>query len=159
MAKQDKPARGEIIPAPATVGERVRALVSANPDALSYDPSLAENELLHVRMMTDPGIDAGRRGGWRGFVYGWAVGTWTVMDQDTGEVVELPSLVLIGSEGALIRLTGWPAINCWSQILRYCPPDRVRAGLPVVITRRASGTAGRSYWSIQVDNAATNGGV
>ena len=149
--------KGELVALSNSVEERIRALVADNPDAISYDPRDPANELLHIRVLTDPGILAAERDGWCGVVKGWAVGTWVVTDPETQELVTLPSLALIDSERNVVRLTGWPAINSLAQILKAAGPDRVRAGLPVTIMRRPSGTAGRSYWTIQVDDRANGG--
>lgn len=135
--------------------EETRALVERMTEqqngALSYDPREEENALLHLRVQTDPGIAAQQRDGWRGVVREWAVTTWDVEDAHTGEVITLPSLVLISESGELVRLTGWPVVSSWSQVVRAAGVAKLRGGVPVIVKRRPSGTAGRSYWIVQID--------
>lgn len=138
-------------PPPEEVRRNVTDIVSRHPDAISFDAADPEYELLVLRCETDPGIAAQQRDGWRGTVTGWYVGTWAVTDEVTGEVVTLPSLCLLTARGELVRLTGWPGITSWANLIRAATADRVRQGLPVVVKRRASGTAGRSYWIVLPD--------
>lgn len=140
------------VPAPAApediVEVNVRELVSAHPDAISFDVADPANEMLALRCACDPGVASQVKDGLRATVKAWYVGTWTVTEQDSGRLLTLPSLVLITEREDLIRLTGWPCISSWATLLRAAGADRIRAGLPVVIRRRQSGTAGRSYWVI-----------
>lgn len=136
---------------PAPTADNVRAVVARHPDAISFDPADEANELLSLRCQTDPGIAAQQRDGWRGLVTGWYVGTWEIADETSGEVVTLPSLCLLTPRGELVRLCGWPAITSWANLVRAAGADRCRAGIPVVVKRRPSGTAGRSYWIVLPD--------
>jgi hypothetical protein len=138
-------------PPPAVVEENVANIISRHPDAISFDPSDEANEMLSLRCQTDPGIASQLKDGWRGIVNTWYVGTWQVPDEGTGEVMTLPSLVLLTTRNELVRLTGWPAINSWATLLRAAKADRIRQGLPVIIKRRPSGTAGHSYWLVLPD--------
>lgn len=141
-------------PPPDEVRESVGELVERSPGALSYDPADPDAFLLHIRCQTDPGIPAQLRDGWKGVVRHWACVPYDVTDERTGENVTLPSLVLIDTNDVLIRLTNWPAISSWAAIVRSAGADKCRAGIPVIVRRRQSGTAGRSYWSVQVDHTA-----
>lgn len=152
----DKKRNGPLVPVPppADTREVLGELVERAPDALSYDPTAPEHELTHMRCLTDPGIQAALKDGWRGTVCAWAVVPWDLVDERSGECLTLPSLALIDTEGRLVRLTGWPSVNCWAAIIRACGADRARRGIPVVIRRRQSGTAGRSYWNVVIDATA-----
>jgi hypothetical protein len=150
---------GQDAPPPDEVRVNVMAVVKRNPGALSYDPTEQDNDLLHCRCLTDPGIPAQLRDGWRGAIVHWAVVPYDYPDEETGELVTYPTLALISAAGELIRLANWPAINSWAAIVRAVGPDRCRAGLPVIVRRRPSGTVGRSYWSVQVDYTAADRGT
>lgn len=149
----------EGVPEPEEVRQAIQRIHAENHGAISYDVADEANELLHLRVQTDPGIAAQQRDGWRGVVREWAVTPWDITDETTGEVVTLPSLVLISDKGELVRLTGWPSVSSWAGIVRAAGVEKLRAGVPVVVKRRPSGTAGRSYWMVQIDcNLSPKGG-
>lgn len=144
------PSGGAIEPA-ELVKQNITTVVSQFPDIISYDPTTDRGEMLSVTVAVDPGIPALQRDGWRGTITEWGIAPWEVKGNKEGEIVTVPSLVLIGSEGDVIRLTGWPAIRSWSQIVKVMGKERCQLGVSVVVKRRPSGTAGRSYWIVVPD--------
>lgn len=141
---------GAVVPADIT-RENCRAALAKMPDLISYDPTEEENEMLTVRCATEMGIAAQNRDGWKATVTAWWVGPYEMEDEETGEVVTLPTLVLLASSGELARFSGWPAIKSWAKIVRAAGAERCRKGIGVVVKRRSSGTAGRSYWQVMVN--------
>lgn len=133
------------------VRENCLAALARMPDLISFDPAEVENEMLAVRCATEMGIEAQKRDGWCGRVVKWWMGPYEIEDQQTGEIVVLPTLVLITWDGVLARFGGWPAIKSWAKIVRAAGAARCRQGIDVVVKRRASGTAGRSYWQVMAD--------
>jgi hypothetical protein len=146
-------------PTEKEVATSVAELVARTPGALSYDPADPANELLHVEMMTDPGCPSQLREGWSGIVSQWAVGTYDMPNEQTAELETLPSIYLKCSDGRSCRLFGWPAISSWALLMRTAGMERMAKGLPVVVRKRLSGTAGRSYWVICVDTGAAEPGT
>lgn len=131
------------------VQERVSAILARHPDLISFDPLDDLNERMLMRCKVDPGAGHQERDGWEGMVSDWYFGTYTMTDQDTGELVTLPSLALLTCDGKLIRFTNSePAVRSWLAILHEIGVDRVRQGLMVRVALRASQTAGRHYWQI-----------
>jgi hypothetical protein len=152
VSKSKHPAPAAIQgPTPEETREVVETHTANHEGALSYDANAEENALLHLRCLTDPGVSAQQRDGWRGIVKQWACVPYDYEDGQTGEIVTLPCLVLISAKNELVRLSNWPAINSWAAIVRAAGVERCRAGIPVVVRRRQSSTAGRSYWSVQID--------
>lgn len=139
------------LPDPAVVEANLARHRERHEHAVSFDSTDPANEMLAVRCATDPGIPASMRDGWRGIVVSWWIGPYNYENEETGEVAVLPSLVLIDHKDSLVRLTGWPAISAWSGIMCAVSSERRSKGIPVVIRRRPSGTAGRSYWTVVVD--------
>lgn len=149
MANIQKQNGRGVIQTREVVSEKVQAILAKHPDLISFDPLDERYEALTMRCKTDPGPGHGERDGWEGQVCDWWFGAYTVVDQDTGELVTLPSLALITSDGALVRFSGSePAVRSWLVILREIGPDRVRQGLRVRVSLRPSQTAGRHYWLI-----------
>lgn len=141
---------GAVVPAEIT-RDNCRAALAKMPDLISYDPTDEESELLTIRCATEMGIPSQQRDGWRACVAQWWVGPYETEDEETGEVVTLPTLVLISRDGELARYAGWPAIKSWARIVRAAGAERCRQGINVVVRRRPSGTAGRSYWQVMAD--------
>lgn len=141
---------GAVVPVEIT-RENCRAALAKMPDLISYDPTDADTEMLTVRCATEMGISSQQRDGWRGRVVTWWMGPYETEDEETGEVVTLPTLVLITTDGVLARYAGWPAIKSWAKIVRAAGAERCRQGIDVVVKRRPSGTAGRSYWQVMAD--------
>jgi hypothetical protein len=133
------------------VRENIRTVLQQQPDLVSYDPSTDDGELLSLRCAVDPGVPATARDGWRNTVVHWGVAAYEVADEKTAEVLLLPSLALIAEDGDLVRLTGWPAIKSWSRIVQALGRERCQLGVKIKVVRRASGTAGRSYWLVLPD--------
>lgn len=150
VQKRESVDSGVMLPA-EVVRDNVRTALQQQPNLISYDPTTEEGELVSLRCAVDPGIPAQQRDGWRGTVVQWGISAYDVNDEQRGEIVTLPSLALISSERELIRLTGWPAIKSFGQIVRHLGIERCRRGVPIVVKRRASGTAGRSYWIVLPD--------
>jgi hypothetical protein len=149
----------ELVPVPRStailpaeiVRENCRAAIAKMPDLISYDPTDEENDTLIIRCATEMGVAAQVRDGWKGNVVTWWVGPYETEDEKTGEIVLLPTLVLITAAGELARYAGWPAIKSWAKIVRAAGAERCRRGIEVVVKRRPSGTAGRSYWQVVAD--------
>lgn len=133
------------------VRENIQTVLRQMPDLVSYDPTTDHGELLSIKMAVDPGIPAQQRDGWSGTVVEWGISSYDVTDPGTGEMVTLPSLALLTDRGELVRLTGWPAIRSWAAIVRAAGRERCQLGMAVVVKRRPSGTAGRSYWVVVPD--------
>lgn len=126
----------------------VRRLVEGNPDLVSYDPNEPTQRALHYTAQLDPGVPAAHRDGYRCTVAEWAVTPVEVTDEATGESSVLPSLWILGTDGSSVRLTGYPAINSWSRLLYVVGIENIRDKLSIVVKRRPSGAAGRSYWIV-----------
>lgn len=139
-----------IVPA-EMVRENIRTAISQMPELVSFDVTDDENEMLSLRCAVDPGIPAAQREGWGGNVVKWWVGTYDVTDEKTGEIVTLPSLVLITDNGELARFSGWPAIKAWANLLRAASAERCIMGIKVRVSRRKSGTSPGSYWIVLPD--------
>lgn len=140
--------RGSIMPR-EVVCEQVADVLRKYPELISFDPTDEAYDRLLMRCKTDPGPGHAARDGWEGQVCDWWFGVHTMTDQDTGELVTLPSLVLITTDGILMRFSGsGPAVRSWLAILREIGADRVRKGLMVRVRLQASQTAGRHYWLI-----------
>lgn len=154
MSKNQKTTDMAIISPLRRQADEIRALIAAEPDALSYDADDPAMELLHLRLATDPGCDAVDRDGWRGLAVHWQIGVWRAEKEDGGAPIILPSLALLAADGRLCRLSGWPAVNAWCQILTAVKPERIRAGIPIVVRKRQSGSTGRQYWSVSIDDTA-----
>jgi hypothetical protein len=126
--------RGVVIPR-EVVQEKVAAVLARHPELLSFDPLDAKYENILMRLKTDPGPPHSQRDGWEGMVCDWYFGTYTMTDDTTGELVTLPSLALVTSDGVIVRMTNSePAVRSWLVILGEIGPERV--------------TAGRHYWQI-----------
>lgn len=152
----------EVLEHEQMLAAQLDAFVQHRPDSISWDVADVENEALTLRAMTDPGVPAQVKDGWRGRVRDWWIGLWESGDQETRQPRVDPCLALIDTQDNLIRLTGWPAISSWSTLLRAAGIARVRQGIPVVVRRRPSGTTGRSYWIVLPDFALLkqdNGGA
>lgn len=145
---QKQNGRGVVQPRDVVV-EKVQAIMAKYPDLVSFDPLDERYESLVMRCKTDPGPAHSERDGWEGQVCDWYFGTYTMVNNDTGELVTLPSLCLITSDGVLVRFTNSePAVRSWLVILREIGADRIRQGLRVRCSLRSSQTAGRHYWII-----------
>lgn len=140
---------GGIVVPRQQVLERIDDILRRHPDLISFDPLDETYERLVMRCKTDPGPSHDERDGWEGQVCDWYFGSYTMTDQDTGELITLPSLCLITVDGQLVRFSNSePAVRSWISILREIGPDRIRRGLQVRVSLRPSQTAGRHYWSI-----------
>lgn len=139
---------GQVVLPAEVIRENIRSVISKMPDLISFDPSDSAAEGLMLRCAVDPGIEAQKRDGWTATVNQWSVQAYDVEDEKSGEVVTLPSLCLIAEDGTLCRLTGWPAIKSWANLLRAAGAERCSLGVRIVVRRRPSGTAGRSYWLV-----------
>lgn len=126
---------------------RIRALIGAPDLANAQDL----DRLVYARLVTDPGIEAAERDGWRGAVNRWAAFATEQTDEETGEVQHIPTLALMSPDGDVVRLSGWPSITSWATILKALGEERCKRGIPVRVHRRLSGTVGRSYWVVSID--------
>lgn len=151
MANIKKRQSGEVVLSEDMVRSNIQTAISQLPELISFDITDPEKEMLALRCAVDPGVPATQRDGWRGTVVQWWVGPYQVPDEETGEMITLPCLVLIPAEGELVRLTGWPAINHWAQILRAATAERCLRGIKVRVARRASSTTKGSYWCVLPD--------
>lgn len=151
MANIQKKGRQEVVPSEDMVKENVRTAIAQYPALISYDATDPANEMLMLRCAVEQGIPAQMRDGWRAVVTQWWTGTSQVPDEETGELVTLPCLVLISSEGELCRLFGWPVINSWARLLRAATLERVLKGIAVRVKRVPTATAGRSCWNVLPD--------
>lgn len=123
--------------------------------AVSWHDNNPHAESLALRCALDPGCPPQARDGWRGRVAHWGVGYWACAGEGKdGNKVAVISLLLIDVAGHSCRLTGWPAINSWAALLSALSPARAGEPVPVLVTRHASGTPGRSYWQVQPDYEA-----
>lgn len=140
--------RGVVMPREVVV-ERIGAILRKYPELISFDPAEETSERLLLRCKTDPGPGHDERAGWEGEVTDWYFGPYTMTDRDTGELLTLPSLVLLTVDGRLIRFSSSePALRSWLTILRVVGVERVQRGLHVKVHYRASQAAGRHYWQI-----------
>lgn len=139
---------GQVVLPAEVIRENVRSVIAKMPDLVSYDPTDSASEALMLRCAVDPGIQGQKRDGWTATVCQWSVQAYDVNDEKTGEIVTLPSLCLISETGEMCRLTGWPAIKSWANLLRAAGAERCSLGIKIVVKRRPSGTAGRSYWLV-----------
>lgn len=151
MANVQKKSRGEVIPAEDLVRENVRTAISQYPALISYDATDPANEMLMLRCAVEQGIPAASKDGWRAVVSQWWTGTSQVPDEESGEMVTLPCLVLISTDGELCRLYGWPVINSWARLLRAASLERCLRGIAVRVKRVPTATAGRSCWNVLPD--------
>lgn len=139
---------GTVVPR-EVVMEKVADILRRYPDLISFDPLDEKYEALVHRCKVDPGPGHAERDGWTGEVSEWYFGTYTMTDEASGELITLPSLALVTTDGKLVRLVNSePAVRHWLAILREIGAERVRRGLRVKVALRASQTAGRHYWSI-----------
>lgn len=140
--------RGVIMPREQVL-ERIADVLRRHPELVSFDPLDEKYESMVMRCKTDPGPSHAERDGWEGCVCDWYFGSYTMTDQDTGELVTLPSLALVTTDGRLVRLTNSePAVRSWLAILREIGAERVQRGLNILVSLRPSQTAGRHYWVI-----------
>lgn len=151
MANIAKRSKGEVMLPEDMVRENVRTAISQLPGLVSFDVTDEANELLMLRCQTEQGIPAAMRDGWRGNVVQWWTGTAQVPDEDTGELVTLPCLVLIDDTSSLCRIYGWPAINSWARLLRAASVERCLKGIKVRVKRVPTATTGRSCWNVLPD--------
>lgn len=129
--------------------ERIEDILRRHPDLISFDPLDETYERVVMRCKTDPGPGHAERDGWEGQVCDWYFGSYTMTDDASGELITLPSLSLITVDGQLMRFTNSePAVRAWLSILREIGVERVKRGLHVRVSLRASQTAGRHYWTI-----------
>lgn len=133
------------------VRENVQTVLRNMPDLVSVDPTTDRGELLALKLAVDPGIPAQQRDGWSGCVVEWSINAREAKGDREGEIVTLPSLALLSDKGEVVVLYGWPAIRSWAAILQNAGKERCQLGMPVVVKRRPSGTAGRSYWTVVPD--------
>ena len=133
------------------VRENINRALIQMPELISFDSLDPANEMLALMCSVGQGVPAHERDGWRGTVVKWWFGPYTITDQKTGELITMPSLVLIPVEGEMCRLTGWPCVNTWVNILRHLGADRCRKGVAVKASLRASGVSGRDYWTVMPD--------
>lgn len=140
---------GGVVQPREVIVEKVQAILRRHPDLVSFDPDEPRYESMVMRCKTDPGANHAERDGWEGQVCDWYFGTYTLSDDETGELITLPSLSLITTDGRLIRFTSSePAVRGWLTILREIGVERIKEGLNVRVTLRPSQTAGRHYWQI-----------
>ena len=140
--------RGVILPREAVI-EKIGEILVRHPDLISFDVADERNERTYFAMKVDPGCGAAERNGWEGEVAEWYFGSYTITDEQTGELQTLPSLALMATDGRLIRFTNSePAVRSWLAILREIGVERVKKGVRVRVHLRASQTAGRHYWQI-----------
>lgn len=149
----------EVMEAGEIVHAQIKRVYEQCPGLISFDLESEAGQLLALRCAVDPGVAAAARDGWRGIVTGWWIGPYEVTEEKTGEIVTLPSLVLLASNGELCRLTGWPAINSWGHTVRASSDAMRQRGIPVRVMRRLSGTGGRSYWQVVPDVCPTAPGA
>lgn len=133
------------------VRENVQTVLRQLPDLVSYDPTTDRGEALAARLALDPGIPAQQRDGWSGTIVEWGVSAREARADKEGELTTLPALSLLSSNGEVIVLYGWPAIRSWAGIVGHFGKERCQIGVSVVVKRRPSGTAGRSYWVVVPD--------
>lgn len=139
---------GVIVPADI-VRDKVHLTLAKFPDLVSFDPTDEANERIMLRCKLDPGVSREERDGFEGMITDWHFGTYTMTDEETGELKTMPSLALLTEEGRLIRLTNSePAVRAWLAILKELGVERVKRGLNVKICLRASSNQGRRYWQI-----------
>ena len=143
--------KGEVILPAEVVRQNIATVLSQRPDLMSYDPTTDEGEMIGLRIAVEPGVPAQQRDGWRWTVVHWGISAQEIADEKTGEVVTLPSLLLIAEGGEPCRLYGWPAIKSWALILKALGLDRCQLGVKVRVKRQPSSTAGRSYWTVLPD--------
>ncbi len=151
MANITRRSKGEVVLPEDAVRENIRTAIAQLPGLISFDVTDEANELLMLRCMTEQGIPAAMRDGWRANVVSWWCGTSQVPEEDTGELVTLPCLVLISDGGSLCRLYGWPAINSWARLLRAASVERCLKGILVRVKRVPTATAGRACWNVLPD--------
>lgn len=143
--------KGEVILPAEVVRQNLATVLSQRPDLMSYDPTTDEGEMIGLRIAVEPGVPAQQRDGWRGTVVHWGISAQEIADEKTGELVTLPSLLLIPEGGEPVRLYGWPAIKSWAAIVKALGSDRCQLGVKVRVKRQPSSTAGRSYWTVLPD--------
>jgi hypothetical protein len=140
--------RGVVVPR-EVVQERIADVLRRHPDLVSFDPLDERYENLIMRCKLDPGVPKEERDGWTGQVCDWYFGTYSMVDDKTGEVMTLPSLSLWTSDGICCRLTNSePAVRAWLAILREIGVERVKRGLMVRVALRHSAGAVGPYWTI-----------
>lgn len=140
--------RGVVVPREVVV-EKVQAVLMRHPELISFDMLDEALEPIVLRLKCDPGPTHDQRNGWTGLVNEWYFGTYTMTDESSGELVTLPSLVLLATDGRILRLTNSePAVRSWLSVLREVGVERVKKGLQVVCKLRPSQTAGKHYWQI-----------
>jgi hypothetical protein len=144
------PQGGAIMPA-ELVRQNIATVLAQCPDLISYDPTTDEGEMLSLRCAVDPGVEQQKRDGYRGTVVNWGVSAYECKGDRDGEIVTVPSIALVMESGDIVRLTGWPGIKAWAALVRAAGKERCQLGMRVVIKRRASSTAGRSYWTVLPD--------
>lgn len=133
------------------VRSNIETVLRQIPDMVSYDPTTDRGEMLSLKLAVDPGIPAQQKDGWSGTVVEWGITASEITDQQSGEVVTLPSLALMDDKGYVVRLYGWPAIKSWASIIGHMGKERCQLGVAVVVKRRPSGVPGRSYWVVIPD--------
>lgn len=121
-------------------------------------PERPDAEMLLIALKTSMGVDEAKRAGFRGMAVAYAAYSGIGVDPGTGELGPCAFLSILTRLTGIVRLSGWSAISTWAGILRAVGEDRLRAGIPIVVRKRASSTVGRSYWVVEIDAAHEIGG-
>lgn len=140
--------RGAIMPR-EVVMEKIQAVLTRHPDLMSFDPLDEKYEKTLMCLKLDPGCPREERDGWTGEVADWYFGPYTITDERTGELITMPSLVLMALDGRMVRLSNSePAVRSWLAILREIGVERVKKGINVRVSLRKSAQAVGPYWQI-----------
>src|SRR5215469_892606 len=77
------------------VRQNITMIVAREPNAISYDPTTDEGEMVSLRCAVEQGIPAAARDGYRGTVIHWGVAPFGYPNQKTGEIEWAKTLALI----------------------------------------------------------------
>lgn len=149
---------GLVLPVMPQQMREINAQLEAHATVANYDRQSNAGRIRDAVMVTHAGCPAQLRDGWRGRVKYWRVSAYPGANPDSGEMAVLPSILFESSRGERCRLFNGPAIDSWYMLLASVDPAEFGGELPIVCRRRQSGTAGRSYWVVELDPGAGDGG-
>lgn len=131
--------------------QRIDTALRAEGSLCNYDPTTPDGTILDLVLCAAEGCSAAEKDGWQGEIRYWRIGAAVGCDPGSGEIAAVPSLVLYESERRIVRLFGMPVIGAWYQLMGHLQSRWTAPTIPVIVRRKPSQTAGRSYWTVQLD--------
>lgn len=120
------------------------------PGATSRQQVPEDHPLVLLRLLTDPGCPEHQLDGWAGVLAEWHCCTYTYPDPRSGDLVTLPTIALLATDGRLARYPGWQAVNAWCALCRSYSPSLMRGRVTVHVQRIPARPGQDAHWAFAI---------